>query len=136
MADWKRIKNDYLNGGGSYRSLAEKYCVSASTLTDRAVKEGWAKAKEKRQSKIEARTEQKTIEKISETESNIAASQTRIKENIYREIEARMGAEEVSTADFRRLVQCYKDMIDIDGGSDIGDFEDLSPLAEMLWGAR
>ena len=39
-ADWVKIKNDYINGGGSYRSLAKKYGVSFGAVRDHALREG------------------------------------------------------------------------------------------------
>ncbi len=39
--DWLKIRNDYINGGGSYRVLAEKYGVNKDTIAARAKKEQW-----------------------------------------------------------------------------------------------
>lgn len=44
--DWQKIKAEYLQGGTSYRKLAEKYEVSFSTLKQRAIKEKWANLRE------------------------------------------------------------------------------------------
>lgn len=111
--DWLRIKTEYINGGISYRKLAEKYNVSASALMQRASKEKWAKEREQQQSKTEAKTKQKAAEKISDNESEIASIKSRIRLKIYQELENRLNAEEVENGDFRRLVQSYKDMCDI-----------------------
>jgi uncharacterized protein YjcR len=62
--DWLAIRNDYINGGGSYRKLAEKYGVSFNTLKEKAVEEGWAKLKEDQHHKITTRTQQKTQDKL------------------------------------------------------------------------
>lgn len=110
--DWLTIRNDYINGGGSYRKLAEKYKVSFNTLRDRAIKEEWKKAKDKQQDKIATKTEQKTAEKISDNQSEIAAIKSRIELDIFRQLEARLSAQELDGPDFRRLVQSYVDMRD------------------------
>lgn len=68
--DWLKIKNDYINGGGSYRKLAEKYGVSFGTLRSRAEKEKWPALKEKQLHKISIKTAQKSAEKIAEKEAN------------------------------------------------------------------
>ena len=97
------------------------------------MREGWKDAKEARRDKIISVTEQKVVNKIAETTSEIAAIQGRIRENIYSQIEVRMNAERLSNADFRRLVQCYRDMVDIDvEGNGSKDIEDITVLAELL----
>lgn len=45
--DWAKIKAEYIAGGISYRSLAQKYNVSFNTLKRIAVKEGWATLRDK-----------------------------------------------------------------------------------------
>ena len=62
--DWLAIRNDYINGGGSYRKLAEKYGVSFGTLRARAEKEKWPALKEKQQHKISTIAAQKTAAAI------------------------------------------------------------------------
>lgn len=55
--DWKQIKNEYItNPEISYRSLAEKYSVSQSTVWKRAKKEEWTKKREQFEGKSEAET--------------------------------------------------------------------------------
>ena len=58
--DWLTIRNDYINGGGSYRKLAEKYGVSFSTLEKRAREENWKSEKEKQCERIATEVRQKT----------------------------------------------------------------------------
>ena len=49
--DWLKIRNDYINGGGSYRQLAEKYNVKFSALREVAFREEWVAAKRDKRSK-------------------------------------------------------------------------------------
>lgn len=120
--DWLKIRNEYINGGGSYRQLAKKYGVSASTLTAKAVANGWKQAKDEHQSEVVAKTEQKTIEKIADNESEVAAIRSRLRLKFMQEIERRAELEETDGMEFRRLVQSYKDMCEITDG--IGTPED------------
>ena len=62
MADFKKIKADYIAGKGSYRSLAEKYGVSFNTLKTHAVEEGWHKLRQQ--------ANEKATTKIVENEAN------------------------------------------------------------------
>lgn len=66
--DWLAIKNDYINGLGSYRKLAEQYGVSRSTLEKRAKAEEWAKKRDEQCGKVEAEVGQKTAELIVQKE--------------------------------------------------------------------
>lgn len=68
--EWLKIRNDYINGGGSYRKLAEKYGVSKSTLYKKAKAENWVKLKEENRCKIGAKAEQKIIEKEAKREAD------------------------------------------------------------------
>ena len=67
-ADWLAIRNDYINGGGSYRKLAEKYGVAFGSLRSRAEKEKWPELKEEQLHRISTRTAQKTADMIVEKE--------------------------------------------------------------------
>lgn len=42
MADWDKIRAEYLKGGTSYRKLAAKHGVPFKTLSQRAKREQWA----------------------------------------------------------------------------------------------
>lgn len=62
--DWLAIRNDYINGGGSQRKLAEKYSVSYGSLRARAEAESWKKLRDEQLRKISAKTAQKTADAI------------------------------------------------------------------------
>ena len=112
VVDWLTVKNDYINGGGSYRKLAEKYGVSFSTLKDRAVSEQWAQQKEEQQLNIAMKVQQKTCEKISDALSNEAASKVQLRSKAMQLCaEWFEKIEKVSdTNEFRRMIQCLSDM--------------------------
>ena len=62
--DWLAIRNDYINGGGSYRKLAEQYGVPFGSLRSRAEKENWPELKKEQLHKISTKTAQKTADAI------------------------------------------------------------------------
>ena len=70
MADWNKIKTEYITKGTSYRKLAQKYGVGESTLFTRASKERWVEQKEQHQSKTVA----KTLDAISNKQVDRAAN--------------------------------------------------------------
>ena len=41
MADWKKIKTEYITTDTSYRKLAEKYGVHYNAIANRSKQEGW-----------------------------------------------------------------------------------------------
>ena len=68
MADWNKIKAEYIAGGTSYRKLAEKYGVSRSKLQAKATNENWVNLKSQTQAKVES----KIVDSISDKESEKA----------------------------------------------------------------
>lgn len=71
--NWTKIRNEYIHGHISYRKLAEKHDIPFQTLRDRATKEKWFEKRKEYRDKIDIKTEQKSIEKISEKQSDLAA---------------------------------------------------------------
>lgn len=58
--DWDAIRAEYIAGGTSYRKLAKKHNITAGTLTQHAIKEGWVKLREEAVTKAIANAQQKT----------------------------------------------------------------------------
>lgn len=111
--DWLRIKNDYINGGGSYRDLAKKYNVNASTLMQKAAKEKWSEDKRKQLSITEAKSKQKSAEKTADALSEEAATKVRIRGKLLKMVESWVVNQEDTihdVADFRRIVQSCVDL--------------------------
>lgn len=71
--NWIKIRNDYINGRGSYRKLADKYGISATSISKRAKLEGWVEQREKQLRKNSAKIAQKTADRIAEREANRVA---------------------------------------------------------------
>lgn len=51
MADWENIKAEYLTTETSYRKLAKKYGVNATTIAKKASKEGWQSQRQQQATK-------------------------------------------------------------------------------------
>lgn len=120
-ADWLTIRNDYINGGGSYRQLSEKYGVSLRTIAKHAKDEEWQERKAENLNRVAMAVQQKTTEKIAESESEIASIRSRLRLKIMQQLEQRIEHAE-DGMEFRRLVQSYKDMCEITDG--IGSTEE------------
>lgn len=123
--DWLAIRNDYINGGGSYRKLAEKYGVNKDTIAQRAKSEGWKEQRDIQTDKTQTETRQKTQEKISEALSDEAAAKARIRAKLIRMAENWIDSQTdamADTADYRRIVQSCVDMgvFDKEGSENTG----------------
>ena len=70
MTDWKKLRNEYINGNISYREMAEKYDVSYSAVKYHAHQEHWGEKKRKQAPKLEKMLAEKTAEKITEQTAN------------------------------------------------------------------
>ena len=68
--DWLSIKNDYINGLGSYRKLAEQYGVSVDAVKKRAAAEQWKKERTNYAPKLHQKVQERTAEIIAEKEAN------------------------------------------------------------------
>lgn len=139
--DWLKIKTEYINGGISYRKLAEKHGISFAVLKDKAVKERWADAREQHTNKIRTSTEQKTVEKISNALSEEAASKVRIKAKLLKMAENWINDQAETIKDvneFRKMVQSCAELgvMDAQGEEEYdgdGLIEALSANAESLF---
>ena len=124
--DWVKIKNDYVNGGGSCRKLAEKYNIPYSTIRDRSSKEKWKKQKDENRSKTVAKAEQKTIEKTSDAISDEATADHRARAAFWDRLagwlEKHPNVEDVK--EFRAMLQCYIDLHETGDYSTVEDNPD------------
>ena len=123
--DWLRIKTEYINGGISYRKIAEKYGVSFAVLKDKAVKERWAEAREQHANNIRTATEQKTVDKISDALSEEAAARATMRAGLFRLAADWVNNQKkvTNTNDFRRMVQSCCDLMSLEeaGNKEIAD---------------
>ena len=69
MADWKKIKTEYITTDTSYRKLADKYGLDQATIARRAKKEGWVSNRQQNAS----RTQAKIVNAISNKQVDRAA---------------------------------------------------------------
>ena len=56
MADWQKIKTEYLTTDTSYRELAQKYGVNYATIGKKASKEGWQTLRQQQANKTLTKT--------------------------------------------------------------------------------
>ena len=66
MADWKKIKTEYITTDTSYRKLAQKYGIHYKVISDRGKNEKWVELR----SQYRDETLTKTLDKISDKQSD------------------------------------------------------------------
>ena len=66
MADWNKIKTEYITTDTSYRKLAQKYGIHYKVISDRGKAEKWVELRSQHRDKTLTRT----LEKVSEKQSD------------------------------------------------------------------
>ena len=94
MADWKKIKAEYITTDTSYRKLAQKYGLAESTIYARGGKEHWVEQKERHQSKTVA----KTLDALSDKEVNRAARLMTVADKLLKKVEQAVDDEHPMSA--------------------------------------
>lgn len=69
MADWTKIRIEYITTDTSYRKLAEKYGVTYNVIGEKSREEKWREQRDQ----FRAKTVSKSVEKISEKQAKQAA---------------------------------------------------------------
>ena len=70
MADWNKIKTEYITTNTSYRKLADKYGIDQATIARKAKKEDWVSKRQQNAS----RTQAKIVNAISDKQADRAAN--------------------------------------------------------------
>ena len=114
MADWNKIKTEYLTSDTSYRKLAQKYGVNATTIAKKASKEGWVSHRQQ----LANRTLSKTLTAVSNRQVNRAARLQKVADKLLNKIEAavddyNMAVLLVDRQSLRQITGALKDIKDI-----------------------
>ena len=103
--NWLAIRNDYINGGGSYRKLAEKYNVSFNTLQDRAKREDWKSLKSSQHDKITTESRQKTADVIVQGEVDRVTRLLAISDTLLTKIEQAVSELDIAQVTNKKKVK-------------------------------
>lgn len=114
MADWNKIKTEYLTSDTSYRKLAQKYGVNATTIAKKASKEDWVSQRQQ----LANRTLSKTLTAVSNRQVNRAARLQKVADKLLNKIEAavddyNMAVLLVDRQSLRQITGALKDIKDI-----------------------
>lgn len=130
MADWKKIKAEYIRGGISYRKLAEKHGVSPTTLYRKMKSENWSVKRSEVDSKVDA----KIADVVAKNEcKNIDRIQT-IADVLLNKIEEGINSGDLikNSKDLRAVTASIKDLRDIKGvKTDLDTEEQKARIAKL-----
>lgn len=114
MADWNKIKTEYITTDTSYRKLAQKYGVHYNAIANRAKQEGWVSQR----NQFCDRTVTKAVDVIGEKQVDRAARLQSVADKLLNKIEEavdRYDMEEifVDRQSLRQITGALKDIKDI-----------------------
>ena len=87
MADWKKIKTEYITTDTSYRKLAQKYGVSYQAICHRSQEEGWIAKREQHKNK----TISKTLDRISDKQADKLSRIDELADQLLEKLEQAVG---------------------------------------------
>lgn len=120
MADWNKIKAEYIAGGTSYRKLCEKYGVSRTTLQRKAKDENWLALR----SQAEAKTETKIIDAVSNDAAEKAVNIIDVADKLVEKIYEMLSADVTNAQSIKNLTSALKDLKEIKGYKSDLDIEE------------
>lgn len=122
--DWKKIKAEYVTGEISLANIAKKYCVSASAVQKKSVKEKWAAEKRKQHKKaadkVAKKLNDKTVRKTVNDIERVCSAASKLIAKINRAIDE---------VDRREKVTVRTTKIKTEGINDKGQAEEIEKTA-------
>ena len=111
--DWNAVRTEYITDTScSYRKLSKKYGIALSTIVHRSKVEKWIELREHHQNTVTT----KTLEKISERESNRISKYMEITDTLTQKlIEALSLVEPSDTYALRQITSSLKDLKELQG---------------------
>lgn len=112
MADWRKIKTEYITTNTSYRKLAEKYGVNHATIGKRAKEENWVQLRRQNADKTQA----KILDAIGDEQASRAVRLQSVTDKLLAKVEAIVDArkpEDMDTQSLRHISATLKDIKEI-----------------------
>jgi hypothetical protein len=112
MADWQKIKTEYITTQISYRALEKKYGINYKVIADKGKKEGWSQLRSQHRDK----TLTKTLDTISNQQVDRAANLISVADQLLAKVQdiIEMGSELlVAPQNLKHLSGVLKDIKDI-----------------------
>lgn len=130
MPDWKKIKAEYIRGRTSYRKLAEKYGVSPSTLSKKAMIEKWADLRKETSKKADIKLADSVASQEAKRVDGIQTVADMLLDKIKEGVAD--GTLVVDSQSIRQIVASIKDLRDIKGYKSDLDMQEQMARIEKL----
>ena len=129
MADWKKIKKEYIAGGCSYRSLAAKYGVPFGTLRRVAAKERWTDLR----AQAEAKADTDIVEAVGKQNGKMGKEIYAAADLLLRKLLEAVEADEAITAQsMRQYTAALRDLKEIKNIRSQGDIDEQTARIAKL----
>ena len=112
MADWQRIKTEYISENTSYRKLAEKHGISYQAICRRSKDEGWIEQREQHMNKSVT----KALDKICDKKADRAARLNNVAELLLEKVERLLAIDDkiaLDTQGMKHISGVLKDIKEI-----------------------
>lgn len=112
MADWQKIKTEYITKGTSYRKLHEKYGVSYRAIADKGNAEGWVELR----NQYHIKTTSEIVEAVGAQDVDRATKLQTVADKVLRMVEAYIEAKdpkEIGTQSMKNISGVLKDIRDL-----------------------
>lgn len=112
MADWQKIKTEYITTDTSYRKLAQKYGVHYNAIANRAKQEGWISQRNQYCDK----TMTNTLDAISDKQVDRAANLISVADKLLAKVNSLFEADAgvlIDTQSLKHISGVLKDIKDI-----------------------
>lgn len=112
MADWNRIKTEYITTDTSYRELSQKYGVHYTNIAKRAKKEDWQQLRQQQTNT----TQTKMIQAVERRKVDRATKLLDVSDLLLQKVRERveaLDAIEMGSQEFRHLSATIKDIKEI-----------------------
>lgn len=123
MADWQKLKKEYVKGGVSYRQLAEKYRVSFSQLQKIAAKEKWRDLRKKTERKAEEKMVDSISDQRAEFSEKIYEAADILLEKLIEQVEKSIMIPAPAIRQYTASLKDLKDIKDIRSDADLREQE-------------
>ena len=131
MADWQKIKTEYITTDTSYRKLAQKYGVSYNAIGNRSRDEKWQDLRDQHLTK----TMTKTMNAIANQQASRAARLQNVADKLLTKVEQLIEDDEgllADTSSMRDISRILKDLKDIQMIKSDADMREQEARIEKL----
>ena len=131
MADWQKIKTEYITTETSYRKLAQKYGVNTTNIAKRASSEGWVEQRKQNANK----TLSKTLNAISTKQAERTAKLIGVSDLLLDKVKSLLETSEellVDTTIMRDISVVLKNLKDIQMIKSEADMKEQEARIEKL----